>query len=185
MRRGDLFVLSWESLRRVEWGKVSSFLSMSGGGLFNSLLMGLLLRWSWTIVVWMVFMFRFIVFSSIACVGSGSMFRVYWLLLNIVFFFSRGGWGWVVSLCSGWSGCEAFCRSCELWSLRCFSIGRILLPNRCQPLRGWKTRPEKERRGRPNRHHSIPAPRERGLIQLSLLTYIKFNLRQQANIDEE
>ena len=38
MRRGDLFVLSWESLRRVEWGKVSSFLSMSGGGLFNSLL---------------------------------------------------------------------------------------------------------------------------------------------------
>ena len=33
----------------------------------------------------MVFMFRFIVFSSIACVGSGSMFRVYWLLLNIVF----------------------------------------------------------------------------------------------------
>ena len=46
MRRGDLFVLSWESLRRVEWDKVSSFLSMSGGGLFNSLLMGLLLRWS-------------------------------------------------------------------------------------------------------------------------------------------
>ena len=44
MRRGDLFVLSWESLRRVEW--VSSFLSMSGGGLFNSLLMGLLFRWS-------------------------------------------------------------------------------------------------------------------------------------------
>ena len=25
MRRGDLFVLSWESLHRVEWGKVSSF----------------------------------------------------------------------------------------------------------------------------------------------------------------
>ena len=39
------------------------------------------------------------------------------------------------------------------------------LPNRCRPLRGWKTRPEKERRGWPNRHHSIPAPRERGLIQ--------------------
>ena len=36
MRRGDLFVLSWESLHRVEWGKVSSFLSMST--LFNSLL---------------------------------------------------------------------------------------------------------------------------------------------------
>ena len=28
MRRGDLFVLSLESLRRVEWGKVSSFLSV-------------------------------------------------------------------------------------------------------------------------------------------------------------
>ena len=39
------------------------------------------------------------------------------------------------------------------------------LPNRCRPLRGWKTHPEKERRGRPNRHHSIPAPREGGLIQ--------------------
>ena len=38
MRRGDLFVLSWESLRREEWGKVSSFISMSGGGVFNSLL---------------------------------------------------------------------------------------------------------------------------------------------------
>ena len=46
MRRGDLFVLRWESLRWVEWGKVSSFLSMSGGGLFISLLMGLLFRWS-------------------------------------------------------------------------------------------------------------------------------------------
>ena len=41
----------------------------------------------------------------------------------------------------------------------------VRLPNWCRPLRGWKTRPEKERRGRPNRHHSIPAPRERGLIQ--------------------
>ena len=40
-----------------------------------------------------------------------------------------------------------------------------VLPNRCRPLRGWKTRPKKERRGRPNRHQSIPAPRERGLIQ--------------------
>ena len=57
MQRGDLFVLIWESLRRVEWGKVSSFClffslflgkvsSMSGGGLFNSLLMGLLFMWS-------------------------------------------------------------------------------------------------------------------------------------------
>ena len=44
----------------------------------------------------------------------------------------------------------------------------LILPNRCRPLRGWKTRPEKERRGRPNRHHSIPAPRERGLIQIYL-----------------
>ena len=59
MMRWDLFVLSWESLRRVEWGKVSFFLSMSGGGLFN---------------VWSV-----------------------------------------------------YCRSSELWSLRCFSIGRIFV----------------------------------------------------------
>ena len=46
MRSGDLFVLSWKSLRRVERGKVSYFLSMSGGGLFNSLLIDLLFRWS-------------------------------------------------------------------------------------------------------------------------------------------
>ena len=39
MRRGDLFVLSWESLRRVEWGKVSSFLSF----IFYSFLLLLLL----------------------------------------------------------------------------------------------------------------------------------------------
>ena len=36
MRRGDLFVLSWESLRRVEWGKVLYFLSDS---LWNKVLM--------------------------------------------------------------------------------------------------------------------------------------------------
>ena len=77
----------------------------------------------------MVFMFRFIVFSSIACVGSGSMFRVYWLLLNIVFFFSRGGLGWVVSLCSGWSGCEAFCRSCGV--LDVFLLGGFLSRHVC------------------------------------------------------
>ena len=53
-------------------------------------------------------MFRFIVFSSIACVGSGSMFRVYWLLLNMSSFLVVAVEGWVVSLCSGWSGCEAF-----------------------------------------------------------------------------
>ena len=44
-------------------------------------------------------------------------------------------------------------------------MNRHNLPNWCRPLRGWKTCPEKEWRGRPNRHHSIPAPRERGLIQ--------------------
>ena len=38
----------------------------------------------------------------------------------------------------------------------------VHLPNRCRPLRGWKTRPEKERRGRPNRHHSKPCPSREG-----------------------
>ena len=51
MRRGDLFVLSWDSLRRVEWGKVSSFLSMSGGGLFNSLLV--CIYWSVLVVCYL------------------------------------------------------------------------------------------------------------------------------------
>ena len=30
MRRGDLFVLSWESLRRVEWGKVLDVFLLGG-----------------------------------------------------------------------------------------------------------------------------------------------------------
>ena len=38
MRRGDLFVLSWESLRRVEWGKVSSFLSIQPDIIFHAVI---------------------------------------------------------------------------------------------------------------------------------------------------
>ena len=43
----SMYIYIFVCVCRVEWDKVSSFLSMSGGGLFNSLLMGLLL----TIVV--------------------------------------------------------------------------------------------------------------------------------------
>ena len=62
MRRGDLFVLSWESLRRVEWGKVSSFLSMSGGGLFNCTILSLLTLVSWhsMAVFYVVFMYHIV-----------------------------------------------------------------------------------------------------------------------------
>ena len=58
-----------------------------------------------------------------------------------------------------------FCPSGLRSGLLVYYTSFIILPNRCRPLRGWKTRPEKERQGRPTRHHSIPAPRERGLIQ--------------------
>ena len=43
-------------------------------------------------IVYYVYLYVYLcIYSSIASVGSGSMFRVYWLLLNIVFFFSRVG----------------------------------------------------------------------------------------------
>ena len=57
MSRGDLFARSCESRRLVEWGSVSSVLSISGGGLLSSLFGGLLLRCVCTIIEWMVFKF--------------------------------------------------------------------------------------------------------------------------------
>ena len=41
---GDLFALSWASVRRVSLGRVVSDLSISGGGLFRSSFGGVSLR---------------------------------------------------------------------------------------------------------------------------------------------
>ena len=75
MRRGDLSVRSWASRRRVSLSRLSSDLSMSGGGLFSSLLGGILARCSWTIVVCMIFIFC-LMESSFVIVGGVSMLVV-------------------------------------------------------------------------------------------------------------
>ena len=46
MRRGDLFVLSYGKFASGRVGLRFPLFYLSGGGLFNSLLMGLLFRWS-------------------------------------------------------------------------------------------------------------------------------------------
>ena len=123
MSRGDLFARSCESRRLVEWGSVSSVLSISGGGLLSSLFGGLLLRCVCTIIEWMVF--KFCLTSLSVRRASVSLFIVQSLLLKIIFFISLGGGGCSVSLCSGWSGSVAFCRSCEPRSRRCSFSGSM------------------------------------------------------------
>ena len=44
MRTGDLFVLSWERVRRVRWGSFLSELLMCGGGVRSILLLPLMAR---------------------------------------------------------------------------------------------------------------------------------------------
>ena len=44
LRKGDLFVLSWERVRRVRWGSISSELLMCGGGVRSILLLPLVAR---------------------------------------------------------------------------------------------------------------------------------------------
>ena len=44
LRKGDLFVLSWERVRRVRWGGISSELLMCGGGVHSILLLPLVGR---------------------------------------------------------------------------------------------------------------------------------------------
>ena len=51
LRKGDLFVLSWERVRRVTWGSLSSQLLMCGGGVRSTLLLPLVARYLETIDV--------------------------------------------------------------------------------------------------------------------------------------
>ena len=44
LRNGDLFFLSWASVRRVRWGGISSELLMCGGGVCSILLLPLVAR---------------------------------------------------------------------------------------------------------------------------------------------
>ena len=68
LRKGDLFVLSWEQLRRLRRGSISSELLMCGGGVDSILLLPLLARCLETIYL---FIWRRFVFISIVVTVSG------------------------------------------------------------------------------------------------------------------
>ena len=63
LRKGDLFVLSWASVRRVRWGCISSKLIMCGGGVCSILLLSLVARCIETIdvCIWCMFVFMSVV----------------------------------------------------------------------------------------------------------------------------
>ena len=62
-RKGDLFVLSWESMRRVRRGSISSQLLMCGGGVRGILLLSLVATCLETIdvCIWRMFVFMSVV----------------------------------------------------------------------------------------------------------------------------
>ena len=57
LRKGDLFVLSWERMRRVRRGSISSELIMCGGGVRSILLLPIVARCLETIdvCIWRMF----------------------------------------------------------------------------------------------------------------------------------
>ena len=80
LRKGDLFVLSWERVRRVMVGSVTLELIMYGRGMLSILLMYLVARCLEAIDVRMRHMF-----ACVSVVVSVGMFVVYWTLLKILF----------------------------------------------------------------------------------------------------
>ena len=75
LKKGDLFVLCWASVRRVRWGSIYSELLMCGGGVRSILLLCLVARCLKAIDVCIWRMFVFYVCCS-DCVGSVGMFVV-------------------------------------------------------------------------------------------------------------
>ena len=75
LRKGDLFVLSWASVRRVRRGSLSSELLMCGGYVLSILLLPLVARCIETIYVciWRIFVFMSVV---VTVWGSVGMFVV-------------------------------------------------------------------------------------------------------------
>ena len=71
LRKGDVFVLSWERVRRVRRGSISSELPMCGGGVRSILLLPLVARCLETINVCMWRMF-----VVVTVWGSVGMFVV-------------------------------------------------------------------------------------------------------------
>ena len=75
LRKGDLFVLSWERVRRVRRGSISSELKVCGGGVRSILILPLVARCLETMDVYIWHMF---VFMSVVVIvwGSVGMFVV-------------------------------------------------------------------------------------------------------------
>ena len=71
LRKGDLFVLSWASVRRVRRGSLSSELLMCGGGGRSILLLPLVARCLETIdvCVWRMFVSMYVVMTVWGSVG--------------------------------------------------------------------------------------------------------------------
>ena len=67
-----MFALSWERVRRVRWGSISSELIMCGGGVRSILLLTLVARYLETIYVciWHIFVFMSVVVTVWGSVGS-------------------------------------------------------------------------------------------------------------------
>ena len=70
LRKGDLFVLRWSSVRRVMRGSISSELLMCGGSVHSIWLLPLVVRCIETISV---FIWRMFVFVSVVVTVWGSM----------------------------------------------------------------------------------------------------------------
>ena len=71
LRKGDLFVLSRGSVRRVRRGSLSSELLMCGGGVCSILLLPLVARCLETIdvCIWRMFVFMSVVVTACGSVG--------------------------------------------------------------------------------------------------------------------
>ena len=71
LRKGDLFVLSWERVRRVRRGSISSELLVCGGGVRSILLMPLVARCIETmdVCIWRMFVFMPVVVTVWRSVG--------------------------------------------------------------------------------------------------------------------
>ena len=71
LRKGDLFVLGWASVRRVMQGSISSEVLLCGGGVRSILLLPLVARYLETIdvCIWRRFVFMYVVVTVLGSVG--------------------------------------------------------------------------------------------------------------------
>ena len=118
LRKGDLFVLSWERVRRVRRGNNFSELLLCGGGVRNILLLPFVDN---NRCVYMVHGCFYVCCSDsvgvcgnvccVAAVVNDSVFCL-WVLK------------YVVCLCKGCDGCVLYLY-CEAWSCRCSCMGSV------------------------------------------------------------